>query len=67
MSGATNEGDTILTFPAPEADSASEQPAVVFQCEEGRLGAYVVTTVSGEGNQLEERMVPIRLDSAPGC
>ena len=67
MSGATTEDDTIPAFPAPEADSVGEQPAVVFQCEEGRLGAYVVTTVSGEGGQREEQMVPISLDSAPGC
>jgi len=67
LSGATTEDDTLPAFSPPGADSASQQPAVVFRCEEGRLGAYVVTTVSGEGGLLEEQMVPISLDSAPGC
>ena len=50
-----------------EADSTVGQPAVVFRCEEGRLGAYLVTAAAGDGGVYEDQMVPIRLDSAPGC
>ena len=44
-----------------------EQPAVLFRCKEGRLDAYLVTTVTVDGGISEEQMVPISLDSAPGC
>ena len=60
-------GDTTSAVPATEVDDEGEQPAVVFRCEEGRLGAYLVTTVAGDGGLFEEQMVPISLDSAPGC
>ena len=57
-----------LSFHLPaEADSTVEQPGVVFRCEDGRLGAYLVTTAAGNRGAYEEQMVPIRLDSAPGC
>jgi hypothetical protein len=64
VSGAAVDDDTTSVLPAIEADGEGKQPAVVFQCEGGRLSAYVVTTASGE---FGEQMVPISLDSAPGC
>jgi hypothetical protein len=67
VSGAALDGDTTSVFPATEADGEGEQPAVVFRCEEGRLGAYLVTTAPGDGGLLGEQMVPISLDSAPSC
>ena len=49
-------------------DTAAEgnQPTVLFRCEGGRVGAYIVpgsfdTLVS------EDQLVPISLDSAPEC
>jgi hypothetical protein len=51
VSGAARDGD---------------QPSVLFRCEEGRLGAYLVPRDSGtEG--MEEQLVPITLDSSPSC
>jgi len=67
VSGAALEDDTTPAFPAPGADGESEQPAVVFRCEGGRLGAYLVTTASGDSGLFEEQVVPISLDSAMGC
>ena len=67
VSGTAAADDTTSAFPVIEADGEGEQPAVVFQCEGGRLGAYLVTTASGDGGRFGEQMVPIRLDSAPGC
>jgi hypothetical protein len=66
VSGAAVD-DTISAPPATVGDAEGEQPAVVFRCEEGRLGAYLVTTVAGDRGLFEEQMVPISLDSAPGC
>ena len=66
VSGAAVD-DTLSALPATVGDAEGEQPAVVFRCEEGRLGAYLVTTVAGDRGLFEERMVPISLDSAPGC
>lgn len=44
----------------------ADQPAVLFRCEEGRLGAYLVPSDSGN-EAMEEQMVPITLDSSPSC
>jgi hypothetical protein len=65
VSGAAPDHDTTSAFPAAEADDEA-QPAVMFQCENGRLGAYVVPSGSGEGG-LQGEQVPIILDSAPSC
>ena len=65
VSGAVD--DTISALPATAGDGDAEQPSVMFRCEEGRVGAYLVTTVAGDGGMSEEQMVPISLDSAPAC
>jgi hypothetical protein len=46
-----------------------EQPGVVLRCEGGQLGAYLITTPSGEGQDgtAPGQEVKIALDSAPGC
>lgn len=49
-----------------EVNLASEQPTVMLRCEEGRIGAYVVTG-EFEGEPAEDQMVRISLDSAPDC
>ena len=64
---ATLQPDSLSFLLPADADSTVEQPGVVFRCEEGRLGAYLVTTAAGDGGSYEDQMVPIRLDSAPGC
>ncbi len=66
VSGAAGD-DTISALPATAQHGDGEQPSVMFRCDEGRLGAYLVTTVAGDGGTSEEQMVPITLDSAPGC
>lgn len=49
-----------------EADLTGEQPTVLFRCEEGRVGAYVVTG-EFEDQPAQDQMVRINLDSAPRC
>jgi hypothetical protein len=49
-----------------EGSLAIEEPTVLFRCEEGKLGAYVVTGDS-EGEPAEVQMVRIDLDSVPDC
>ena len=49
-----------------DGNDAGQQPDVMFRCEEGKVGAYVVTgsldsLISGE------QLVRIALDSAPDC
>jgi hypothetical protein len=66
VSGAAVD-DTISALPATAREGDGEQPSVMFRCEEGRLGAYLVTTVADDGGISEEQIVPISLDSAPGC
>jgi hypothetical protein len=46
-----------------------EQPRLVFRCEEGRLGAYLVvgTLAEVESGQIGDQAVVVRLDSAPSC
>ncbi len=50
------------------ADSAAEgnQPTVLFRCEGGRVGAYIVPG-SLDTLPLEDQLVPISLDSALEC
>ncbi len=67
LSGATSDQDTIAFVPAAGEDADAPQPAVVFHCEDGRLGAYLVPGGSGEAELGGEQMVPIILDSAPSC
>jgi hypothetical protein len=51
------------------ADTGGERPRVVVRCEAGRLGVYVV--MGGERSPdsagLDERTVPVAIDSAPSC
>jgi hypothetical protein len=49
-----------------QMEPAGAQPTVLFRCENGRVGAYVVTG-EFEDQPTEDQMVPISLDSAPGC
>lgn len=49
-----------------EGSLAIEEPTVLFRCEEGKLGAYVVSGAA-EGESAEAQMVRIDLDSAPDC
>jgi hypothetical protein len=52
------------------ADGATgEQPRVVVRCEAGRLGAYLVMAGSETSDSagLDERAVPVAIDSAPLC
>jgi hypothetical protein len=46
-----------------------EQPRLVLRCEEGRVGAYLIvgTVAEVESGQVDDRAVPVRLDSAPRC
>jgi len=67
VSAAAPGQDTIPDFPAAEADDEAHQPAVMFHCENGRLGAYLVPSGPEDGDPEGEQMVPIILDSAPSC
>jgi hypothetical protein len=66
--GAPVHGETATGSLTPSSDAAAEgeQPTVMFRCEEGTMGAYVVTgfldSLTGQ-----EQMVRITLDSAPDC
>lgn len=46
-----------------------EQPRLILQCEEGRVGAYLIvgTAAEVEFGRGDDRAVPVRLDSAPPC
>ncbi len=56
---------------ASEDDTSEdrEQPRLILRCEEGRVGAYLVvgTPAEVEFGQIDDRAVPVRLDSAPPC
>ena len=54
-------------LPATGSDDEGEQPAVLFRCEEGRLGAYLVPGAAADETFGGSQMVPITLDSAPSC
>jgi hypothetical protein len=48
---------------------SAEQPRLVLRCEEGRVGAYIIvgTVAEVESGRVDDRAVPVRLDSAPSC
>ena len=52
----------------PASDSSVEdgQPTVMFRCEDGRIGAYIVTSPP-DTEPSQDQMVRISLDSAPDC
>lgn len=56
------EGDTLGTADA-------EQPRLIFRCEEGRVDAYLIvdTSAAVESGRLDERAVPVSLDSTLSC
>jgi hypothetical protein len=55
-----SEGDTLRN---------REQPRLVLRCEEGRVGAYIIvgTVAEVESGRLDDRAVPVQLDSTPRC
>lgn len=61
VASATAALDSVV-----EPDLAGEQPTVLLRCEEGRIGAYVVTG-EFDDQPAENQMVRISLDSAPEC
>ena len=52
--------------PASDSIAEGEQPTVMFRCEEGRLGAYIVSSAP-DTEPSQDQMVRISLDSAPDC
>jgi hypothetical protein len=46
-----------------------EQPRLILRCEEGQVGAYLIvgTPAEVESGRVDDRAVPVRLDSAPPC
>jgi len=67
---AAEQADFLPTISdtTPEALS-TEQPRLVLRCEEGRVGAYIIvgTVAEVESGRVDDRAVPVRLDSAPSC
>lgn len=59
-------GATVDAEVGVETALTEEQPTVLFRCEEGRVGAYVVTG-EFEDQPAQDQMVRINLDSAPRC
>lgn len=51
---------------APDSAPEGSQPTVLFRCEGGRVGAYIVPG-SLDTLPWEDQLVPITLDSAPEC
>ena len=52
--------------PASDGSVEDGQPTVMFRCEDGRIGAYIVTG-SPDSEPTQDQMVRITLDSAPDC
>jgi hypothetical protein len=67
----TISGTTEALSTGSEDDTLGnrEQPRLVLRCEEGRVGAYLIvgTVAEVESGQVDDRAVPVRLDSAPRC
>jgi len=77
---ATEQADFLPTISDTTAEALStgseedtlgnrEQPRLVLRCEEGRVGAYIIvgTVAEVESGRVDDRAVPVRLDSAPSC
>jgi hypothetical protein len=58
------QSDTAMTAVA-SGDVAGDQPSVLVRCENGRIEAYVMADPTD--SLTEAHLVPIDLDSAPGC
>ena len=52
--------------PAADSSVVGEQPTVMFRCEEGKVGAYIVTSPL-DTEPTQDQMVRISLDSVPDC
>jgi hypothetical protein len=46
-----------------------EQPRLILRCEEGRVGAYLIvgSPAEIESGRVDDRAVPVQLDTAPAC
>lgn len=68
--GSRAQGPVASATPSDEVgalvDSTGTEPTVLFRCEQGRVGAYVVTG-EFEDQPAENQMVRISFDSAPAC
>jgi hypothetical protein len=65
-----SERSAYLSFPG-DADSLSgaveEPPTLVLRCLDGRVDAYLAMNHSAEPGGVADQMIPVQLDSAPGC
>ena len=68
-SGSVPEPADFLPMVADSTDQTSEQPRLVVRCEQGRLDAFLIvgTPEEVESGRLDDRAVPVQLDSAPSC
>jgi hypothetical protein len=67
---AAEPADFLPTISDTTSEALStEQPRLVLRCEEGRVGAYIIvgTVAEVESGRVDDRAVPVRLDSAPSC
>jgi hypothetical protein len=60
------DATTTGSLTAPDSSVENEQPTVMFRCEQGSVGAYIVTSPSG-AEPTQDQMVRISLDSALDC
>ena len=72
LSLACTDGDVRSAALSADADSfglANEaQPMLMFRCESGRVGAYLVTaSATDDSDLLPDDAVRVDLDSAPPC
>jgi hypothetical protein len=70
-SGTVAEPADFLPTSRSEGDTLRnrEQARLVLRCEEGRVGAYIIvgTVAEVESGRLDDRAVPVQLDSTPRC
>ena len=61
--------EALLTGSEDDTLGNREQPRLILRCEGGRVGAYLIvgTSAEVESGPLDDRAIPVRLDSATPC
>jgi hypothetical protein len=61
--------EPLSTGSEDDSPGNREQPRLILRCEEGRVGAYLLvgTPAEVESGRVDDRAVPVQLDSASTC
>ena len=57
----------LLLIGACGGETEDAEPTLVLRCVDGRVDAYIAMDAPADSDSGVAEMIPVQLDSAPGC